>query len=250
MTTQKIKKSILKRFDSNTAQSSDIIKHVLSEDKNVPPATIAWVLYNMVKKNEAFRLGRGIYSFKPKPLWNPVLSAKAAEVAGAIKEQMPYLNATITDTSVLSEFMVQQPFSFAIVVEVPMRLVDSVVQKLNSTGIEAFSWANRKLAELYAQSETIVYITKALKTTAVIPYEGNIRTSTLEKIMIDILAEPELYGQSQGTELENIYVNTSENYVLDYSQMLKYATNRGKRKDAEVLLMNSASYQNYLEAIQ
>ena len=250
MTTQEIKKSILERFDSGTAQSSDIMRHVLSQDKNVPPSTITWALYNMVKKNEAVRLGRGVYSFKLKPYWRPVLSAKAVEVASAIREQMPYLNATIADTSVLSEFMVQQPFSYAIIVEVPMRLVDSVVQKLNSAGMEVFSWANRKLAELYVQSETTVYITKALKTTAVIPYEGNIKTSTLEKILVDILAEPELYGQSQGIELENIFANTSGKYVLDYSQMLKYATNRGKRKDAEALLMNNMSYQDYLEAIK
>lgn len=248
MTTQKIRESILERFYSDTAQSSDIIRHVLSQDKNVPPATITWVLYNMVRKNAAVRLGRGIYSFNPKPIWRPMLSAKAINIAEVIVEQMPYLNATITDTCVLSEFMVQLPFSYAIVVEVPMRLVDSVVQKLNNAGMEVFSGANRKLAELYVKSETTVYIAKALKTTAVIPYKGNIAISTLEKTLVDILAKPELYGQSQGTELQNIYVNASDNYVLDYSRMLKYASNRGKRKDVEALLMNSMSYQNYLEA--
>ena len=43
MTTQEVKKMIQKKFASSTAQTSEIIKYVLSEDGSVPPATVSWV---------------------------------------------------------------------------------------------------------------------------------------------------------------------------------------------------------------
>lgn len=248
MTTEKIKNTILSRFDNAIAKSSEIIDYVLSLDSSVPPATVTWVLYDLVKKNEAVRLGRGVYSFQPKPIWKPVLSQKAKEIVDIIKEEMPYLKVTITDSSILNEFMVQQPFSYSIVIEVPSCLVENVVQKLNREELDVFSWKNRKLAGLYNQTDTTVYVTKQLKTPAVLSYAGNIIISSLEKTLVDLLAEPELYGQSQSEELNQIYKNASERYALDYSQMLKYATNRGKRKEAETLLLSSTTYQKYLEA--
>lgn len=248
MTKKDIKQLILRKYPSGTANTNDIVKYILSKNPDVPKSTINWVLYDMVKNGEVVRAGRGIYSFDSKPVWRPVLSEAAQKVVTAIGAQMPYLNATITDSSVLSEFMVQQPFSFSIIVEVPIRLTDSVVQKLNDAGIKAFSKANRNLAELYVKDDTTVFVTRAVQTTALLPYEGRVKTSRLEKILVDALADPELYGQFQGWELENIYVNASETYALNYSQMLKYATNRGKRVAAEELLKGSKSYQKYLEA--
>ena len=222
---------------------------VLLPDPLGPVMAVKDPCYDIVKNKEAVRFGRGVYFFSLKPTWHPVLSEKAAQVADLIMKQMPYLKATIADTSVLNELMEQQPFSYAIIIEVPKRLIDSVVQKLVEGGIMAFSRANSKLGTLYARSDASVYVTKAVKTSAVIPYNGNINTSTLEKLMVDILAVPELFGLSQSGEAENIFINASENYAMDYSMMLKYATNRGKRKEAEDLLTNSRSYQLYREAI-
>jgi hypothetical protein len=104
------------------------------------------------------------------------------------------------------------------------------------------------LARSYNQTDTTVYVTKQLKTPAVLPYTENKKISSLEKILVDLLAEPELYGQSQSEELNHIYKNASERYALDYPQMLKYATNRAKREEAEALLSSSTTYQKYLEA--
>lgn len=248
MVTQNIRQLILHKYQSDTAKTSDIIKYILSHNPDVPPATINWVLYNMVKNKEVVRAGRGIYSFDTKPIWQPALSVFGKNMVSIMSAQLPYLQATITDSSVLREFMVQQPFSFSVIVEVPNRLIDSVVQKLNDAGIKAFSKANQGLAELYVKDDTSVFVTKTVQTTALLPCEGRISTSRLEKILVDALAEPELYAQFQGWELENIYENASEAYALNYSQMLKYATNRGKRPAAEELLKGSKSYQKYLEA--
>lgn len=248
MTKKEIKQLMLHKYPSGTASTNEIVKYILSKNPYVPTNTINWVLYDMAKNGEVVRAGRGIYSFDSKPVWRPVLSEAAKKVVAAIGAQMPYLNTTITDSSVLSEFMVQQPFTFSIILEVPIRLIDSVVQKLNEAGIKAFSKANRKLAELYVKDDTTIFVTKTVQTTALLPYEGRIKTSLLEKILVDVLAEPQLYGQFQGWELENLYENASRSYALNYSQMLKYANNRGKRPAAEELLKHSKSYQEYLEA--
>jgi hypothetical protein len=70
----------------------------------------------------------------------------------------------------------------------------------------------------------------------------------LEKTLVDLLSKLKFYGQSQSIELDNIYKNASDSYVLDYSQMLKYATNRGKQSETEALLSSSSMYQRCLEA--
>jgi hypothetical protein len=96
------------------------------------------------------------------------------------------------------------------------------------------------------KDDTTVLVTRAVQTTVLLPYEGKIKTSHLEQILIDALAEPELYDRFQGRELKNLYENGSRAYALNCSQMLKYASNRRKRATAEDLRRNSKSCQEYL----
>jgi len=71
------------------------------------------------------------------------------------------------------------------------------------------------------KDDTTVFVTTAVQTKALLPYEGRIKTSRLEKILIDALAEPELYDRFQDRELENLYENASRAYALNCSQMLR-----------------------------
>lgn len=53
---------------------------------------------------------------------------------------------------------------------------------------------------------------------------------------MDLVCDDRLYGQYQGTELENIFKNATEKYAINYSQMMKYALARKRRADVEILL--------------
>lgn len=237
----------MNRYDTQVAQIGEIINYIWQQDSRVPKKTINWLLYNMVQIGEVVRIGRGVYSFSKKESWKPILSQNAKDLIEKLKEQLPYLQAVITDTSELNEFMVLQPFLCPVILEVPVGVLETMVLKLRELFVNAFEKKDYRMAETFSKNESPVFVTKTIQTTALLTLQKNIKTAKLEKILVDALCDTELYGQNQGWELENIYQNTSEKYALNYSQLLKYATNRGKKEEVSKLLERSKAFRKYQE---
>ena len=76
-----------------------------------------------------------------------------------------------------------------------------------------------------------------------LPQEGNVRTANLEKILVDLVCDDDIYGQYQGEELLNIYQNATYGYIVNYSQMLKYATARKKKALVLEMLQETDMYK-------
>ncbi len=245
----KTKEIILEKFINQNISIDSIVSGVQAVEKSIDRKTIIWAVNDLVKKGAAIRTGRGAYSLSSQKEFSPRLSNSAEAITDFISNQFKYMAATISDSSWLNEFMVQQPFSSVVVLEVGYSAVNSVISKLRAENFEAFPKTYFKLLETYSKSAQPIVVSKALQTTATKKKDKLIRLAKLEKLLVDIVCEPDIYAQYQGWELENIFRNSIGKYAVNFSQILKYATNRGRKKDVEKVLNLTEGFSKYKETL-
>jgi hypothetical protein len=134
-----------------------------------------------------------------------------------------------------------QPFSTIIVIEVRKPAVDAVLTALREEGVDAYAKKDYPKLEKYVSSSQPFLICPELAVNPKLARQDNYHISSLEKMLVDLVCDEEVYGQYQGEELTNIFRGATRNYTVNYSQVLKYAASR-KRKDAvhEMLLYTDA----------
>ena len=81
---------------------------------------------------------------------------------------------------------------------------------------------------VYASKEAI--IVKALLSESPIQSAGGVPVQSLEKIMVDLYADSNLFLFLQGNELVNIFRNAFEKYTINRDKLMRYAKRRNKEK--------------------
>lgn len=243
------KKIILDKYKNQYVSINSIVSEVELAEKSIDRKTVVWTVNDLVKNGYAVRAGRGVYRFSPKKEFSPHFSNSTELITDIISKQFKYLKVTISDSSWLHEFMVQQPFSSVVAIEVIDSAIDSVVTKLRAENFEAFPKIDFKIIETYSKSSQLIVVSKAIQTTAIKKQQQLINIAKLEKMLVDLVCAPDIYGQYQGWELENIFQNSIGKYTVNFSQILKYATNRGRKNDVEKLLNLTDEFLKYKGAL-
>ena len=237
------KELILGEFEGRNSSIQEIIEFVNKSGKTFSRQTIIWNVNDLIKQGKAVRVGRGAYSFIKKSPFVLTLSDQCVNVCSIIKVNFKYLKITVTDTSCLNQFMNLQPFTSIILIETKKVAVDAVISTLRNNQIESFAKKDFLRMEKYNRSAQIVLVGPERITNPTLKCEENICYANLEKILVDLACDERLYGQYQGTELENIFKNSSEKYAINYSQMLKYALARKRRPQIEALLGTTENFR-------
>lgn len=203
--------------------------------------TFRWMLYELKKKEVIIAKDRGLYSLskcnnkasnnkKATVLNNgeyrPAISKKLQEIYDKVKEQFPFLNLCIWETSWLNEFMVHQPGKFMTIVEVENGTEESVFYHLKTIYNYVFIKPNRQELEWYVYDSNDSIIVKKLVSQAPVLQSKKIATPKLEKVLVDVLAEKDFYYPYQGQELINIYENAFRYYKISLKSLNRYADRR------------------------
>ena len=92
---------------------------------------------------------------------------------------------------------------------------------------------NEEILERYISSNTEeVTIIKNLVTEAPTVNKNNIEIPSLEKILVDIIIDKELFAAQQG-ELNFIYQSAFKKYAINTAKMKRYAIRRNKESELE-----------------
>jgi hypothetical protein len=237
------KEIITSQFPGEYGNIDDVVRTVQKIQPDTDRKTIIWSINDLIRKKKAFRAGRGIYSFNEKAQFLPKITDQLAVAVKAISENFKYTKAVIWDSLWVSEFMTLQSFSTILSIEITAQAIEAVSLELKQRGMEVFPKNDPQGFLRYGRSEQQVVVGRILPTTSVIPFEENIFFAGLEKILVDLVSNSEIFGQYQGEELENIYKNCIGKYVVNYSTILKYAAARNRKEQVESLLNMTEEYQ-------
>lgn len=120
-----------------------------------------------------------------------------------------------------------QPPSNWIIVETGREVIESVFYRLTGILKNVFLAPDRKVVDLYVlQHHEAVIIKPLLSRVSTLPI-GKFTNAAPEKMLVDIVAEPNLFRAQQG-ELDLIFANAFREVLLDQVKILRYARRRHK----------------------
>jgi hypothetical protein len=194
--------------------------------------TFRWKIHNLKAKNIISPLSRQQFTLAYKPVFEPLIGETERKIATLIQRQFKELRSIIWSTRIISEFMLHQPGRFLTIVEVEKDAVETVFHFLRDGGIRnVFLDPQEKEIEKYISDlENAIVILPLISKSPIQKIKGA-GTITLEKLLVDLFSNKQLFYAYQGSELSHIYNNAYRRYAIDFTRLASYAARRGKDAD-------------------
>lgn len=190
----------------------------------------------MVNAGELARVGSGLYCFPDNGVapYDHEYSALALETAALIQEQYPLVDFSIMELIQLNDFVNHQFAHNVLFLSVETDAMESVFELLKGR-----YWGKVFIAptpEVYHRywSDNMIVINK-LTTEAPKEHETAWHTR-LEKLLVDIVADPLLLASVSEGEYPAIYENAFSMHIVDESCLFRYAARRTIDKKIKELI--------------
>ena len=190
----------------------------------------------LVKNGQIIRVGRNVYSLPDdkRLAYEYKYSELAEEVAQEIAQQYPYVNFSIFEVVQLNDFVNHLIAHNVIFLSVEADIMDFVFETLRD------KYPGKVLinptVEIYHQywSDNMIVLGK-LTTEAPKGQKASWHTR-LEKMLVDIMAEPLLLASISRAEYPHIYEDAFDRYIVDENGLFRYASRRKVTKKIKELI--------------
>lgn len=190
----------------------------------------------LVKNGQIIRVGRNVYSLPDdkRLAYEYKYSELAEEVAQEIAQQYPYVNFSIFEFVQLNDFVNHLIAHNVIFLSVEAEIMDFVFETLRD------KYPGKVLinptVEIYHQywSDNMIVLGK-LTTEAPKGQKASWHTR-LEKMLVDIMAEPLLLASISRAEYPHIYEDAFDRYIIDENGLFRYASRRKVTKKIKELI--------------
>jgi predicted transcriptional regulator of viral defense system len=218
-------------FKSRDKISREELLELIKKDfANWTDNTINIYLSSLQKKGIIHSLSRGIYALGNEEIFQPHLNNKLVKIASIINKTFPFIKYCVWESAWLNELMRHQTFKNFTIVEVEKVANEQVFNQLNNNFPNVFINPDEKTIERYIANLDNVIIIKNLNSEAPIKKWNNINVPTIEKILVDIIADDELFAAQKG-ELEFIFKSAFDKYNINESKMKRYASRRNREEE-------------------
>lgn len=213
-----------------TLSREEIIAGLQARDPQATPTTLNWRLHELCRNGTLFRIGRGKYATATRGIYYPQeLPEFIAKVSAIMKAQFPYLKHSLFHTSELTQWMQHVPSRHFTVLEVEREVMESAFLSLQDAGIEAFLRPDSTMMTRYvSRAEAPVLIQPLISEAPLLEVDG-IHWPTLEKIVVDLIAEKAIYTAWQGAESRHIFRNIGERFQVNRDRLARYASRRNRK---------------------
>lgn len=210
--------------------SQDLLEFYALTDKDITRSTLYWRIFSLVKQGHIKRMGRGLFSLNEKLRFTPLVDKQLVKVNSLLKKKLPFAQFCLWNTKLINQWMLHQPFHFFTLVEVEKDALESVFHSLQDHYANVFLKPSGELIQRYTVGKPDVLIVLPLISEAPLQNVGNVSTITLEKLIVDLFCEPDIFAAHQGSELAFIYDNLFSKYSINLNRMMRYADRRKKKK--------------------
>ena len=211
----------------------------LQHHPELTPQAFRRLLYTLEKQRVITSIGAGVYVLQNpaislgKARFAPTPSAEIVEINSSVQNSFPYLDYLIWDTRFLHEFMTHQPGQGQVILEVEKETCESVFNRLiGQFPGKVFLDPDRTSFERYILNTPESIIISRLITQSPRTISNGVPVPKLEKILVDIFADKDLFFVFRGHELSSIYENAFSAYFVNEKTFFRYA---GRRNTADKL---------------
>lgn len=215
-------------------------------------STLNWRLHELARDGVLIRTGWGYYALNTRRQFSPSIPKDLQKVGDQIKADLPFIEYCVWDTRTIADLMIQQPMDFIQLVEVERVALSSTYNLLQNRGI----FPERNVGSVYyyedwirlihhgASAEAPIII-KPLIGEAPLQQEAPYKTASLEKVIVDLIADQDLFFAFQ-EELAYIIKSAFEKYAINRDKLRRYARRRNKIEKVDFFLFQlPPNYQPY-----
>lgn len=235
-----------KKYISDTVLTSDdILNFYRLIESDVKKTTVNWRIYHLVQSGILARIGKGRYRVGgAQRAYDPEISLRVRRIYSRLNRAFPLLSFCLWETSVVNEFMRHQPGRFYIIVETEKEALNSVFYHVKEKYKNTFLKPTKDVLEYYIpDKEDVILLLPLIKEAPLIRQDG-VPTASLEKIIVDIFTDKEIFATFQGVELRRIFSEAFSKYVINYDKMLRYASRRGAKSGLREYLSSERNLDN------
>ncbi|MEX2594696.1 MAG: DUF6577 family protein [Anditalea sp.] len=229
------------RFDGRETISREELNNFYKEyDPNLKEATFRWRIHDLKGKKIITHISKTQFYLGYKPKYHTPIGDAEQKLYKKIQKQFPGVRQCVWSPSVLNEFMLHQPQGIISILEVEPDALEPVFHFLKDSNFRNVYLQPSEKEMIYYVFETdAAIVLQPLISKAPIQKTKQIFVPTIEKILVDIYSDRDLYRAYQGTELINIVNYAYQHYAVDFTKLFSYAKRR--RKDRELRAYLSAN---------
>lgn len=221
--------------EKKTLSRKQLIQSVRRDFPEWKESTVSVYLSRLKEEGKLTSPSRGHYSLGNPQTYAPYLGADIKRIFNKAQKHFPYARMCIWDTIWLNHFMRHQMFRNYRVIEVEKDAADQVFYFLSEHNKNVFLNPDQKIFDRYIAKAKDAIIVKNLVSEAPIIEVEKIVVPTLEKLLVDMLIDDDLFAAQQ-SELSFIYENALKNYTINKLQMKRYALRRNREQKVTRLL--------------
>lgn len=193
-------------------------------------STFRWRIHDLKQKKFLSVLSKDTFSLVYKPVFVPVINRPEEKLFLQVAKAFYGLRICTWSTQMLTEFMLHLPNRNLNILEVEKEALEPVYHFLKDKGInDIFLQPDRHEISRYIHDAKAPLVLLPLITKAPVQQVEKIITATLEKVIVDLFCEKDLYEAFQGNELAHIINSAYSKYVIDLTRLLNYAERRRKQ---------------------
>lgn len=213
---------------------ADLRKFYQQRSPSLSEPAFRRILYALERYNQIIPVDAGVYCFpdgqnSPHALkkFTPSFSAALRQIEHEVKRAFPYAQTMIWETRLLHEFMLHQPGQSQVILETEKDVSESVFNFLNVRFVgRVFLKPDRLTFERYVLPRPDSIIVTSLLSQAPHQKVEDISTPKLEKILVDIFADQDIFYIFHGEELVHIFEAAFDRYQVSQKTIFRYAQRR------------------------
>lgn len=248
MTKDIIIEQLRKRFGKRISFSRQELYAFYTEFKpDLKETTFRWIIYNLKEKQIITSISRGLFTLSFKPFFKPAPDKSEKKIFTVIEKQFTALKFCIWSTRIVSEFMLHVPVKHITILQVEKEALEPVYDFLKTQRLgDIFIQPEEKEIERYIYESDKAIVLLPLVSKSPLQKVNKVRTTTLEKLIVDLYSNKKLFAAFQGSELAHI-VNTAYNrYAIDFTTLFHYANRRRKDVDLRIFLKDKTDIPNHI----
>lgn len=226
---------IVARFGGNRyVTKADLYRFYAEKEPDLKDTTLRWRIYRLKESKLLRPVSRGVYSVNTateKLKFDPPATRRMDDLYGIYFTNFKMEPCALWSTEWIAQFLQHQPNHHFTVFEIEKELTHAMFFYTKMEGKEVFLNPDPEVVKNYVLSKKNPVVIKPLLSRAPLQKTRNgLPIASLEKILVDLFCDKDLFISYQGTELKNIFRNAWMNYELNLSTLMNYARRRRRGK--------------------
>lgn len=231
----------------NALSTQDLAFFYHRSEPAVSEATINWRIYELVKLGILERISRGKFRIGKMKPFSPKPTTSIIKLYRELTAEFPYLKFCCWETGWLNELAQHLTNTSTIILETEREACETVFNRLQESKKSVFLSPSKEVMERYVSAQKQAIIISPLISESPLQLTDKLQAPTLEKILVDLVCDTDIFYAFQGRELKHIWENAFASYTIQEDKLLRYANRRKKKQ--EVIQYFPPNYKSALNSI-